>query len=882
MNLTQSSTIYRLLEQQFKQNPQSLALQSLDGRSVSYQDLLEQIKYVITTLNSLGIGCTERVALVLPNGLEMAIALLAVSSGATSIPLNPAYQAPEFDYYLSDLKPQLIIVQSGIESPVRDVARTKGIQILELVPTPNLGKTIFQLSGDNNTDLEVLAPTQIAQPEDIALILHTSGTTSPPKIVPLTQENICTSVDYVCRSLKLSQSDRCLNFMPMFHIGGLVDLLLAPLAAGGSVVCTSSFSRSNFFEWLEQFQPTWFQGVPTMLYELLELDATEKQIVNNSPLRFIRSVAAALPNKARNNLAAVFNVPIIETYGMTEAAPLITSTALPPETHKPGSVGKSLGTQIAILDEADQILPSGQIGEIVLQGKNIIPGYENNPQANGKSFTQGWFRTGDRGYLDEEGYLFLTGRLKEMINRGGEKITPWEIDQVLLAHPAVSQAVSFPIPHRFLGEDVAAVVVLKNNVELSQKDLIEFAQTRLADFKLPKKILFLADIPKNAIGKTQRLKLAEQLGLTLKTTSTTIRPSTATFVPPTGKTELLLTKIWSAVLGIQQIGIRDNFFDLGGHSLLAILLFAQIEKETGKKLPLASLFQAPTIEELARLLRDQEWSPHWTSLVAIQPGGCRRPFFCVHGAGGHVLNYYSLSRYLSPEQPFYGLQAQGLDGKNPVHDNFQDMAAHYVKEMREFQPEGPYFFGGYCGGGKIAFEMAQQLHALGQQVGLLALFNSYNLPKTPPPKSRASQLSAQVKSLVKDIEYHRRNLSLLKPKDKLTFLLERAKWGQRRLQTRIRAKSEMLPLISVHELHDRLMTDYVPQPYPGRLTIFQTRKLNAADQDSHIGWEGLAAEGMEVHEIPAYFRGILVEPFVKSLAEQLEACLKSTEEQEWR
>lgn len=876
MNLTQTSSIYNLLEKQAQTRPQSIALKSLDGRSISYEALLSQIKYVIATINSIDIGCGDRVAIVLPNGLEMAITLLAISSGATSVPLNPAYQAQEFDYYLSDLKPKLVIVPKGVDSPVRNVADEKGIPILELVATPYLEQTVFQLMG-SNVDIANKKPPKLAQREDIALILHTSGTTSAPKIVPLTQENICTSVDYICCSLKLSEDDRCLNFMPLFHIGGLVDLLLSPLSVGGSVICTSSFSRSNFFDWLEQFQPTWFQAVPTMLYELLELNSAEKQIANNSSLRFIRSVAAALPHITRTDLEATFKIPIIETYGMTEAAPLITSTPLPPEKHKSGSVGKSLGTKIAILDEEKNILPQGEIGEIVLQGKNIIQGYENNPQANAQSFTEKWFRTGDRGYLDQEGYLFLTGRLKEMINRGGEKITPWEIDNVLMSHPKVSQAVSFPIPHRYLGEDVAAAIVLKDDVELSQTELIKFAHARLADFKLPRKILFLSSIPKNAIGKTQRLKLADQLGLNQKSTSAIIQPSTETYLAPVGAMENLLAKIWSEVLGIKQIGVNDNFFDLGGHSLLAILLFTKIEKETGKKLPLATLFQAPTIKELATLLNNQEYLSHWTSLVPIQAGGSRRPFYCVHGAGGHVLNYHSLSRYLSPEQPFYGFQAQGLDGKHPVHDNFQDIAAHYIKEMREFQPEGPYFFGGYCGGGKIAFEMAQQLQAQGEQVGLLALFNSYNLPPSPPAKTFSVELLSKIKFLVKDFECHRRNLALLKPKDKLTFISERLKWGKRRFQTKIQANSEMLPLASVHQLHDRIMTDYTPQLYPGKISIFQTRELNASDQNTHIGWEKVALGGVEVYEIPAYFRGILIEPFVQNLAQKLEVSLKKAE-----
>ena len=335
--------------------------------------------------------------------------------------------------------------------------------------------------------------------------------------------------------------------------------------------------------------------------------------------------------------------------------------------------------------------------------------------------------------------------------------------------------------------------------------------------------------------------------------------------------ELQLTKIWEKVLGKNPIDIRDNFFELGGHSLLAVQLFAEMEKIVGLNLPLATLLIAPTIEQLASILRQEGWSGHWTSLVPIQPGGSKQPFFCIHGAGGHVLNYYSLARHLGPDQPFYGLQAQGMDGKHPIHTTIEEMAAHYIQEIRTVQPNGPYFFGGYCMGGTIALEMAQQLHAQGQQVGVVALCYTFNFSSVP--------LSWLFPSLPKFIWsqfqclWH--NLSLLPHKDKLTFIWERAKTVQRRLISRIVAIRVMSSLASLRYLQEKAAISYLPQIYPGRVTLFRPRVFNG-DEPPEVSWDGLFAGEFEVNELPVYPGAMLLEPFVSNLAEQLRNCLEQS------
>jgi acyl-CoA synthetase (AMP-forming)/AMP-acid ligase II len=344
-------------------------------------------------------------------------------------------------------------------------------------------------------------------------VLHTSGTTSRHKVVPLTHANVCASAANIARSLALTATDRCLNVMPLFHIHGLIAALLASLASGARVICSPGFNALQFFGLVKEHQPTWYTAVPTMHQAILARAERNPEAVKATRLRLIRSSSASLPPTVMLELERVFGAPVIEAYGMTEAAHQMASNPLPPAPRKPGSVGIAAGPEIAIMDEHGGLMARGEIGEVVIRGDNVTPGYANNPAANAAAFAHGWFRTGDQGVLDAEGYLRLTGRLKEIINRGGEKISPREVDEILLEHPAVAQAVTFGVPHDKLGEDVAAAIVLRDGAATTERELKAFAGQRLAAMKVPRQILFVAEIPKGATGKLQRLGLAKLLGL---------------------------------------------------------------------------------------------------------------------------------------------------------------------------------------------------------------------------------------------------------------------------------------------------------------------------------------------------------------------------------
>jgi len=479
---------------------------------LTYAELRALMERTVDALNAMGIGRNDRVAIVLNNGPEMASAFLSVAAGATTMPLNPGFRADAFEYYLADLKAKALIVEAGTESPARSAAAALKVPIIELHPRSDSGAGDFTLEAPAKMLLPSGSP-GLAEPEDFALLLHTSGTTSRPNIVPLCQRNITSSARQILASLQLSPSDRCLNIMPLFHIHGLMAAVSASLAAGASVVCSSGFNALRFYGWLDEVQPTWYTAVPTMHQAILGRARGHRQIIERMRLRFLRSGSAALPAPVMAELEHVMNAPVVESYGMTEASHQIASNPLPPLIRKGGSVGLPAGTEVAILGEHGHQLPHSTPGEVVIRGPNVTSGYENNPTANARAFINGWFRTGDQGMLDEQGYLRLTGRLKELINRGGEKVSPLEVDEVLMDHPAVAQVVTFALPHHHLGEEVAAAVVLREGHTLTDRELKDFAASRLPEFKVPRKIVFLPEIPKGATGKLQRIGLAAKLGL---------------------------------------------------------------------------------------------------------------------------------------------------------------------------------------------------------------------------------------------------------------------------------------------------------------------------------------------------------------------------------
>jgi len=489
--------------------PGDISLSASGRDDLTYGQFTVLVEDCFAALRTRGLARNDKLAIVLPNGPDMAAAFVACACAVTAAPLNPAYREDEFHFYMEDLKARALLVEAGSASPAVAAAQRLGIPVLTL--TPRLEAGAFTISGD-----AVAAPSVqgYAEESDVALVLHTSGTTSRPKIVPLTHANLLASAGNIRNTLQLTERDRCLNIMPLFHIHGLMAAVLATLTAGGSVFATPGFNALKFFGWMEEAHPTWYTAVPTMHQAILQRAERNAGIIQANPLRFIRSSSASLPVPVFHALEQAFGCPVIEAYAMTENAHQMTSNQLPPGQRKPGFVGCAAGPQVAVMSPDGRLLGAGEEGEVVTRGPNVTPGYENNPKANEAGFAFGWFHTGDQGFMDEDGYLKITGRLKEIINRGGEKIAPMEVDEVLMEHAAVAQVVTFAMPHDMLGEEVAAAIVLREGASVTERELQDFANGRLAAFKVPKKIVILAEIPKGATGKLQRIGLAQKLGLT--------------------------------------------------------------------------------------------------------------------------------------------------------------------------------------------------------------------------------------------------------------------------------------------------------------------------------------------------------------------------------
>jgi len=466
---------------------------------ISYGALRSQVEALAGALAAAGIGRGDRVGMALPNGLPQIVAFLAAAMAGTAAPLNPAYKEEEFRFYLEDTKARVLLLPpEGGEAARRAAAEqvrvlTIGLDdagVVSLAGVP--GGRGFQPPGL----------------DDVALILHTSGSTGRPKRVPLSHANLSISARNVAKCYALTAADVSLCVMPLFHVHGLVASTLATLASGGTVVVPAKFNPLSFWRVAKEHGVTWYSAVPTLHQLLLARARSETaRPAGAEQLRFIRSCSAALPPQVMSELEERFGAPVLEAYGMTEAAHQMASNPLPPGARLPGSVGPGTDVRISIMDDKGGHLGVGERGEVVIQGPNVTAGYESNPDANAASFVDGWFRTGDQGFLDADGYLTLVGRLKELINRGGEKISPREIDEVLLGHPAIAEAVCFGVPHATWGEEVAAVVVLRQAA--SEAELMGYCRERLADYKRPKQIHITDAIPRTATGKIQRRVVAE-------------------------------------------------------------------------------------------------------------------------------------------------------------------------------------------------------------------------------------------------------------------------------------------------------------------------------------------------------------------------------------
>jgi acyl-coenzyme A synthetase/AMP-(fatty) acid ligase/thioesterase domain-containing protein/acyl carrier protein len=805
----------------------------------------------------------------------------------------------------------------------------------------------------------MLPPLRTAASDDLALLLWTSGSTGRPKIVPLTHANICHSASETARVLRLTPEDRCLNAMPLFHATGLMIGVLASVAAGAGVVCPPEFDATSFFDWWKECIPTWYTASPAMHAAIAEQFAAHAETILRHRPRFIRSSASPLTVALLEKLESQFGAPVVDFYGLTESAPLVSANPLPPGVRKPGSVGLPVGCDVGIMDDEGQLLGVGGHGQIVVRGPGVMRGYEQTADED-QPFIGGWLCTGDTGYMDADGYLFISGRLKDTINRGGEKIAPREVEDVLLMHPSVKEAAVLGVPDLDVGEEVVAAVVLRPGADATARDLRKYVASALTLSKVPRRIVVLRALPLTPSGKLARGDLTGLLSeeaprgildtwddalasipghcpsvfrvaLAVREDSPGERRVVALVVASDGQTpdgqclsaelarvlpsymlpsesflvarlpttgereedgtglplrsisasigttseneaERQLLQIWKRVLGVEALGIDDDYFDVGGHSLTAVRLVSEVEHLIGISLPISTLFQARTVRRLASLLATKGWLPDWSCLVPIRESGSLAPIFCVHGIGSYALEFAGLAKALGEDQPFFAFQSRGLDGQTQPFERIEDMAAQYIAEMRRVQPVGPFSLLGYSFGGVIAFEMAHQLKASGESVAFLGLLDSsfpgYTMVRNVPFLERIllhGRTMVHRGSLSKSAAYlwHR-----------IVQLWTRTGHRLRPIAPVRRPVQSDSALQKVVGANKRARLAYLPQVWDGPLTMFASADSESIWGDPRGQWADVVDGKLDVVWVPGSHTRMLEPQRVSILAQAIKERLR--------
>lgn len=575
---------------QAAQHPDAPAILAPERTTMTFGELGGLIASTADRLADLGVARQTRVALVLPDGPEMAVAIYAVVEAATCAPLDPAIDERSCIALLKRLRIDAMIVAQDQHYAARRAGAALGLQIIDLLPRRAGAAGAFDLA---TKDSRCAVARTVPRRDDVALILHTSGTTAVPKVVPITHANLVSGALSRMPLLQLTADDRGLCIAALTTAAGIRRSLLPVLTAGGSVVCTPGFDLYTFFDLLGQFRPSFYAAGPTIHRAILD-EGLRRGVVRNS-LRFILCGTGALTAEVQQGLERVFGVPVIHAYGMTETS-TIAQNPLPPGERRAGSVGLPAACEVAILGDDGELLPSGRAGEIVVRGPTVFGGYENDDESNRQAYHRGWFKTGDLGHVDADGYLFVAGRLKEIINRGGAKVMPGEVDAVLMAQPGVADAACFAVPHATLGEDVVAAVTLRPDSVISPQQLRDAALDRMPAYKVPSRIVLVKSIPRDVQGKVHRGELARTLAPALH----------SEFTPPHGPLEELVAASFREVLGIERVGADDNFFALGGDSLRGTQAVMRINAALGLDLAAIELFRRPTVAEFAeRLVADE-------------------------------------------------------------------------------------------------------------------------------------------------------------------------------------------------------------------------------------------------------------------------------------
>jgi amino acid adenylation domain-containing protein len=841
--LTELSTVHALFEAQAGQTPDAIAV-TQSGETLTYGELNSRANQLANFLLKSGARVEDRVGIALLPSLNLPVALLGVlKAGCACLPLDLNYPQERLSLMLEDSRPVMVLTES-------DVANRLAFAETKLLALDTEADRILRGTA-SNLDLGIAS-------DNLAYVIYTSGSTGRPRGVLLPHRGLTNHNRSAVALYDLTPDDRVLQ-MSSISFDIAVEEIFPALAAGATMVLKDeafSLQGDEFLRWIDE-QRISVLDLPTAFWHELvhQMSATAGAALPQS-LRMVILGGEKGSSKVYRAWSKIAGdrVRLINTYGPTEASVIV--SAFEPARFPDVELGDSLplGTpacnaKIILLDENLKPVPPGTPGELHIGGAPLARGYLNHPDLTAKKFIRDPFsddpsarlyKTGDMARYAANGQLEFMGRVDFQVKIRGFRVEPGEIEAVLHQYPNLAEAVVISHEHSNGDKSLAAYTVwAAGHPPASHAELHNFLKQRLPEYMVPSAFITMQRLPLTVNGKVDRKALPKPDFAPVT--------SNASAAVPQDELQAKLIGIWQSVLGRKDLGIDDNFFEMGGYSILAARLMHRVGQAMNTTLPLALLFQAPTVAKMAATLQRDGWSSHWSSLVAIQPSGSKPPIFCVHGVGGNVLNLRPLSRRLGTDYPLYGLQARGLDGQQPCLTSIEEMATHYIKEIRAVQPEGPYLLGGYSLGGVIAYEMAQQLTANGEDVALVALLDTY--PGNIKPESHPL-------------------LDLLRSPQRLLVELPTAAWES--IQRKVKRGRVNPALRKVFVQNTANAERYVLRPYAGKVALFRAKDKSWRGADPYEHWETLAPE-LETHEVPGDHRALLYEPRVAHLAESLRA-----------
>ncbi|WP_298910929.1 amino acid adenylation domain-containing protein [uncultured Nostoc sp.] len=900
----ENKCFHQLFEAQMEETPNAIAV-VFDKQQLTYRELNIRANQLAHYLQKLGVVTDVIVGICVERSLEMIVTLLGIlKAGGAYLPLDPSLPQERLKFMLKDAQVSVLLTQEKLLKHFEDFSNP-------IICIDKDWATITQHSQEN--------PTSCITLDNLAYVIYTSGSTGKPKGVLLQHRGLSNLAKAQIEVFNLQPSNHILQFASLSFDASIFEIVMA-LQTGATLYLADTESLLPGQPLLQLLREKAITHV-TLPPAVLAILPTESLPALQTIICAGESCTDDIVKRWWNSQHRFFNA-----YGPTEATIWSTIAEISTMSEKP-PIGRPIAnTQIYILDKHLQPLPIGIAGELYISGEGLAQGYLNRPELTTEKFIINPFsdkkkarlyQTGDLARYQPDGNIEFLGRIDNQVKIRGFRIELSEVETVLSHHQSVQKAIVIVKDNLFSNKYLVAYIVPNIETPNFPSLLRGFLKEKLPEYMIPKAFVVLDSLPLTASGKVDRLALTEL-------DSYASRLIDKTFIAPRTPTESTLAKIWAEVLNVERVGIYDNFFDLGGDSLLTVRLMKQIHKQFERELPLSSLFLNPTIESLATSLSSATDSLPWSPLVPIQPAGSNLPFFCVHPIFGVVFPYYELAHHLGKNQPFYGLQPIGLDGKSSPLTNIEDMAAHYIEALRSVQPKGPYFIGGWSFGGWVAFEMAQQLQKSGEEVALLAVLDTLapipgNIPSLGNglkfmlttvaryiwpffldylyliiaiARNRINSLTSRLTNFNKIVQNSFwKSLRRYSQRESLTRTLQTNLFSHLILkedatvnvipeESKLRLLSELAirPMLRVFYANSQAVLNYVPQAYPKKINLFRTKvQSSIAKEDPSMGWHQLTVGGTEIYHIPGNHLTMLRKPHIQILAAQLKACIEKAQ-----